>query len=339
MKSDIMISIIVPVYNVEKYIASCLISLQKQSYNNFEVICVDDCSTDKSWSILEDFSKKDNRIKIFKNETNEGPGYCRNKGLTHAIGEYIIYLDSDDYLSFNALELLYYNSKINNSDIVIYKLARFSDLDFNFNTPAFDFSECFDINTDFNKFTFNYKEIKKHVLNSSFSPCLKFYKRTFLIDNNIFFPTSIKIGEDVPVHVKVLLCASEISFVPEFLYNYRLSNLSSSTHNQGYFKDVFIMCELVENILREHDSFDEFKKEFYLFKIQQILQYLNKTSSSEYFSMAKNEFEKINDILLKENESLKNFLRESLANQWNYYENMLISKSNEEYLTKLKMHQ
>ena len=101
-----MISIIIPIFNQEDYIHICLNSLIKQSYENFEAICIDDASSDKTAKILDYFSKKDSRIKIYKNKTKKGEEYCKNKGVEISNGEKIIFLNANEWLSFDALELL-----------------------------------------------------------------------------------------------------------------------------------------------------------------------------------------------------------------------------------------
>ena len=93
-----MISVIVPVYNVEDYLHVCINSILNQTYQDFEIICVDDASTDSSLEILEYFSLKDSRVKVLKNDSNKGPGYSRNRGLDVAKGEYVSFLDADDWL-------------------------------------------------------------------------------------------------------------------------------------------------------------------------------------------------------------------------------------------------
>ena len=100
-----LISIIVPVYNTEKYLCNCLDSILAQSYNNWEAICINDGSTDKSMSILEDYAKKDKRIKII-NQENKGLSETRNIGMKKAKGDYIMFLDSDDFWHQEALYVL-----------------------------------------------------------------------------------------------------------------------------------------------------------------------------------------------------------------------------------------
>ena len=101
-----MISIIITTFNISNYIHICLNSLIKQSYSDFEVICIDDGSTDNTLEILDYFSKKDHRIKIYKNKTNKGIEYCKNKGLKIAKGDKITFLNADEWFSFNTLELI-----------------------------------------------------------------------------------------------------------------------------------------------------------------------------------------------------------------------------------------
>lgn len=101
-----MISVIIPVYNVEDYLHVCLNSVLKQTYQDFEIICIDDASTDSSLEILEYFTQKDSRIKIYKNETKKGLKYCQNKGLGIAKGDKKTFLNANEWLSFNALEML-----------------------------------------------------------------------------------------------------------------------------------------------------------------------------------------------------------------------------------------
>ena len=115
MKKDI-ISVVVPVYNVEKYIIECVNSIIKQTYSNIEILLIDDGSTDSSGIICDNFKIKDERIKVF-HKANEGLGYTRNFGIEHANGKYIVFIDSDDFISENFIELLYNSIKLNDVEI------------------------------------------------------------------------------------------------------------------------------------------------------------------------------------------------------------------------------
>ena len=114
----IKVSVIIPVYNVELYLRECLDSIVNQTLKEIEIICIDDCSTDNSYSILEEYSKKDVRFRILKNISNIGSGPTRNIGIREAKGQYISFIDSDDYISNNYLNDLYNTAIKYNSDIV-----------------------------------------------------------------------------------------------------------------------------------------------------------------------------------------------------------------------------
>lgn len=131
-----MISVIIPVYNVEDYLHVCLNSILKQSYQDFEIICIDDASTDSSLEILEYFTRKDSRIKILKNETKKGLKYCKIEGLRNSQGKYITFLNSDGWLSFNALKVFIEKFNEEKLDIIIL-----SDVDYKLNLDKSSFLE------------------------------------------------------------------------------------------------------------------------------------------------------------------------------------------------------
>ncbi len=113
------ISIIIPVYNAELFISRCLESVCKQTLKDIEIICVNDCSSDNTLAILEEYLKKDNRLRVFTNIQNEGPAPSRNKGLNIANGEYIYFIDSDDWIDSDYLEKMLFAIENTNSDIVL----------------------------------------------------------------------------------------------------------------------------------------------------------------------------------------------------------------------------
>ena len=112
------ISVIIPVYNVEKFLARCLDSVINQTYKNLEIICVNDCSPDDSAKILEDYAKKDKRIRIITFEQNRGQSCARNQGLKVSNGEYIYFLDSDDWIATDFIENIYGIAKNKNLEAV-----------------------------------------------------------------------------------------------------------------------------------------------------------------------------------------------------------------------------
>ena len=127
-----MISVIIIIFNMEDYLHVCLNSLLKQSYDDFEVVCIDDASTDFSLEILDYFSKKDSRIKIYANKTKKGIKYCKNRGLEVAKGEKIIFLNADEWFSFNILELVSQNSDLIIETNLSNKISDFRSENLNF---------------------------------------------------------------------------------------------------------------------------------------------------------------------------------------------------------------
>lgn len=122
---DIKISIIIPVYNTEKYLRQCVDSCINQTLKEIEIILVDDCSTDSSWEIEKEYAKKDSRIRIFKQDKNMRQGAARNRGIQEASGEYIWFIDSDDYINLEACQLLYETAKKHDVQILTFSLIPF----------------------------------------------------------------------------------------------------------------------------------------------------------------------------------------------------------------------
>ncbi len=296
------ISVIIPIYNVEKYLHECLDSIVNQSFRDIEIICVNDGSTDKSLDILEEYAKRDERIKII-NQSNQGLGAARNKGLSVACGNYIYFIDSDDFIDLNTLEKLHDNIVSNRSDVVLFKFQQF-DNNHNVHRRGIEF-KIDDIfgDIDYSNFTFIYLDAKKHVMNSAFSACLKLYKKEFLNSfDDFYFPEGISF-EDIFFHVKVMLRASKISFVPESLYYYR-SNEESILNSSANVFDIFKSIDMVDAFLKENDYYSTLENEFIFFKIAQILVYIISADSNDYFNKAKEEF--INTEI-KDEKSLKKY--------------------------------
>ena len=132
--NSVKVSIIIPVYNVEKYISQCLDSAINQSLKDIEIIIVDDCGSDNSMDIAKEYAKNDNRIKIIKNSQNQGPFTSRNNAVLAANGEYLVFLDSDDFLDLRACEIAYNATKDGYYDIIKFNAYNYD----NGNATIFD---------------------------------------------------------------------------------------------------------------------------------------------------------------------------------------------------------
>ena len=288
------ISIVVPVYNVEDYLEDSLNSVLNQTFDDFEVICVDDESTDTSLEILNDFKNKDSRIKVIS-QKNKGNGGARNTGLKHATGDYVYFFDSDDELFPEALEKMYNNAINNKSDLVLFKIARSIEGEpLNYNRPIFPLDKKFK-GKDFDNFTFTYKDIKHYIMDSGyFAVWAKFYKKEFLDkhDDILAFPENTAFG-DVRFHIASLILASRISFVNDYLYKYTMSNTNSITQNKSNRMDIFGVVDSVEELFINTGFYEEFKDDFTKFKIHQLLFYIFSANSDEYFNKVYEEFSKM----------------------------------------------
>src|SRR5699024_3880927 len=143
LNMDVKISVIIPVYNVEKYLNRTLQSIVNQSFDSYEVILINDGSTDKSLSIINDFLDQFDYFYLV-NQENSGQSHARNAGLKKANGEYIYFFDSDDLLSSDALEKMYRNITNQNLDILLFSGDSFSD-DASINSNAFSYSKTKDL--------------------------------------------------------------------------------------------------------------------------------------------------------------------------------------------------
>lgn len=310
------ISVIVPVYNVEEYLEESLKNILNQSFDDYEVLCINDGSTDNSLNILEDFAKKHDKIHII-NQDNCGCGCARNVGLNNASGEYLYFFDPDDIIEKYTLETLYNNAIINDSDIVLFKHGLYYGSKIDNTNSKYDFEvDNPDVNYDY--YVFDYNDIKHYVLNSVFAPWVKFYSRNFLESyDDMYFPVNVAF-DDVVFHVKTILRAKRISYVPQIMYHYRIENPNSVNNTSSNAFDIFRICDIVENFLVENDYMEEFNYEFINFKIYQILYYIISSNSEYYFKYAQNEFNKM-DI-----DYISSTVKED-------YELVISSKNYEEY--------
>ena len=214
------ISVVVPVYNAEPFLKEAMESVLNQTFANFEMVCVNDGSTDNSLEMLNVFASNDERVKVIS-KPNGGCGSARNMGIDNANGEYIYFFDPDDYIEVETFEKLYKKAQQNDSDIVICNFIQFRDSESNYKT-GFSFEKDLP-NVDLSNYVCDYQGVKKYILNSYFAPWFKLYKKEFIEKNHFRFDLGIAF-DDVPFHVKTMLKASKISFVPECFYHYRLSN-------------------------------------------------------------------------------------------------------------------
>lgn len=238
MEKD-LISVIVPVYNIEKYVGECLQSIIEQTYTNLEIIVVDDGSKDNSGSICDEFAKKDNRIKVF-HCTNGGVSKARNTGLNKANGKWITFIDGDDWLDTTFCEKLL--DKTQNADIVFSRMIK----DYENGTSSKFFETTLQ---EVSVLPYNLQHIihdRIHIeKNGVFttdcihgSVCRSFLNKEIIDKNLLRFENNIKSLEDRLFIMKYLSLCKSGALVDEYLYHYRMRE-NSATHENIYRPDLF----------------------------------------------------------------------------------------------------
>lgn len=209
------ISIIMPVYNTEDYLTEAIDSLLQQSLQSFEIICVDDGSTDSSLDILKDYASRDVRISVIE-QNNMGAGAARNIGMEKAKGKYLLFLDSDDFFEPCLLESTYFRAEATEADIIIYASRIYNDATKNFEACDWAFRK-----EDFPYEVFSYKDNPDKILNSfQLCPWNKLFRKSFVEKNNLRWQ-EIKRTNDLFFCSVAMILAERIALVDEILVNYR----------------------------------------------------------------------------------------------------------------------
>lgn len=236
--SDFLISVIIPVYNVEQYLPQCVESVINQTYTNLQIILVNDGSTDKSGEICDKFAEIDNRICVIHKE-NGGLSSARNAGLNIAKGEYIIFLDSDDYwCDCYCLEKLSNELKNEEIDIIIFGMKKYYQIDNKFggeHIPEMSNRDVFDNE----KITYTLMQNNEYIA----CACDKVIKRSLIEKNGLRFVEG-QLSEDIEWCAKLLLLNPVIRTVPECFYVYRQQNSSSITNNIAR-RNIENVCDIV----------------------------------------------------------------------------------------------
>ena len=195
MNNKPFISVIIPIFNAEKYLSKCLNSIIRQTFENIEIICVNDGSTDNSLNILNKYSKKDDRIKVFSIE-NHGQGFARNLGLSKANGEYISFIDADDWIEKDSFIMLYEKLKLFDLDILFFQMVNYIN-----STGELVESDLYNYKSLFDNFNinipFSHNEVDDFLFSIAVCPVSKLYKKSFLEKYNIKFPEGIIFEDNV----------------------------------------------------------------------------------------------------------------------------------------------
>ncbi|MDO9664117.1 glycosyltransferase family 2 protein [Glaesserella parasuis] len=279
------ISIVVPIYNSQKYIEKCLESLFQQDFLSIEYIFVNDCSTDKSLDIIESTLKKyPNRSKdsiIITNECNLGSGASRKKGIMNASGEYILQIDSDDWIELNTCSSLYDVAKLSNADIVS------SDYYENF------YDKEVYIQQDYTNDPEDFKKILTGKVHSSF--CNKLIKRTLYSENNIYPPENYSLYEDKITILQLFYRSSKKEYIPKAFLHYRKhhGSMTSYSFNEKYVNDTILFLSELSDFFKKENL-----KDTYLEELNASILYHKKIfmMKEKYYNLFENLYPEVNKL-------------------------------------------
>lgn len=257
----VAISIVIPVYNIEKYLKECLDSLVNQTFKDFEVICVNDGSKDRSLDILNEYAKKDSRFIVVTQE-NGGSGSARNNGLSRARGKYVQFLDGDDYFEPELLEKLYNLAEKHEAHIAVCSSRKVDDKG--------NITETRNPNSPLNlakvllNKVFNYQDFPEDIFSLIGTiPWNKLYLRQMLLDNNLKFPALTGPDDLCFVHM-ANVCAEKIIVIDDELINYRYNRPGSvQTYRANHTLDIVRAFLFIKDFLKEKGLYNFLEKAYF----------------------------------------------------------------------------
>lgn len=285
------ISVIIPVYNVSEYLDECLTSVVNQNYSNYEVIVVNDGSTDNSLEIAKKYEKKYKKlIKVYDKE-NGGLSSARNYGIKKSTGEYLFFVDSDDYILPNCLEVIGKNINENKCDILVYSFLIGDEKKYN---------RMFDNQID---------DLNKRYIVGMPNAINKVFKKELYVDNGIEFPLGLYY-EDLATSPKLALHTNNIAFIEEPLYFYRIRPNSIMT-NKEYNPKVDAIFVVLEQLRKYFKN--QYQEELEYLHIEHLL----RSASVRYldFNTCQEQLDKIIKIM---NENYPNWKKNKYYQKENF---------------------
>lgn len=340
-----MVSIIVPVYNAEKYLKECIDSILAQTYPDFELICVDDGSADSSLSILNKYQEQDNRVQVYT-QKNQCAGIARNNGLFHANGKYVLFLDSDDFFEETLLEKTVETAEKNEADVVLFSANYFNNAKQMFEDAPWE------LRLDLlpKAKVFNSLDIQNNIFQITGSaPWNKLFRKKLITDNGIIFP-NLKNSEDLSFICCALAMAKRISFHEDVLVHIRRAHGSNLEANKDdnpieFYKGLkFLKQYLYKNNVYENykESFIELALQTYVYQVDTLNKSEKKQELTDFFfdkglsllDESSQTYRKIMIDWIERIEKERHWLKEQLENYKtrveeleNYIEELLQAKS------------
>ena len=290
-------SIIIAAYNVENYIEKCINSALNQTLNDIEVIVVNDGSTDNTLNVINKIAKNNRILKVI-NQINSGVQKTREEGFKIATGEYVLFVDGDDWIENNTIEILYNKGKENDLDIVYYKYF-YVHKDNKIKCDNIIFNES------------NNNEFLIETLRGNIQPgiCLKFIKKSFMDKNDILFPLDIGYGEDLAFTILLAVNNPKVGFINEYLYNYFKREDSVTNNITKKVFDIVPALELIKSYLVKYNFYNDYREIYEYLSWRHL--YINRVIDLEYGVAYKKDFYnlwKSKGINIKANIECKNYI-------------------------------
>lgn len=251
---NVKVSIIIPIYNAEKYLCQCIESVMNQTLKEIEIILINDSSKDSSEHICLELAKRDNRIKYYYKE-NEGLAAARQDGIERSSGEFIGFIDSDDWIEPDMYEKMYLAAETNNSDMVLCNCYENIDIKrpINLRPGSYNFEQI-------------KKELFPHVLiginsegsrsNTRWSNCLRLYKKNIIDEKGVKFDRRFRRSQDLPFTFEFLIHSRNFYFIEEYLYHNRQEPGSLS---RGYTKNMWQLIKpLIIHLYNLVENYNEY---------------------------------------------------------------------------------
>ncbi|MDP2922781.1 MAG: glycosyltransferase family 2 protein [Candidatus Omnitrophota bacterium] len=285
-----LVSVIVPVYNSEKYLRLCLDSIINQSYKNIEILLIDDGSTDNSGKICNEYALSDNRIKVIHTKNN-GPAAARNIGIEKSKGSFIFFVDADDFIENNAINLLIENYNRYKADIIVgdfKKIKNRSDISDSGHNNFFLSSKLLTKQDIINYTRCYLKKVNRFPLfTQSWG---RLFKTSIIKDNNIFFDTNLRTFEDVAFNFGYLKHTNKLFFLKAALYNHLVyDNYSSATMKMynnnpdilfGYTQALASIHNFLKNCCSDFDIKKEIGHAYICYTIIQLVRMCGQINNS-----------------------------------------------------------
>ena len=313
-KEHSTVSIVVPVYNTAKYLRECLDSILNQTFKDIEVICVDDGSKDGSFVILREYEVRDGRVRVLTKE-NDGRGAAgaRNLGMDNATGDYVLFLDGDDFFSHDMVERMVGRARETDADVVLCRAERYDD---RIHKRQRDY-EGINFRHLPDKEVFSYKDCPDRIFQiADWIVWNKLFRRRLLVDNGLRFE-AIPISDDQYIPVLALVLAERISLVDEVMVHYRVNTGYSQVDRQAMHPEAsYLATYSIVDRMREMGVYEQVKRSYLNNVIRVFREYFDRMTDYETLSGLYNRFRDVEFPRLEAENLKSDFFYDQRLAEW-----------------------